>query len=145
MFIDCRLLMWFLSVSSFLNILDLWFSRINGITLVICRVCYSLLFGVNQDSVLKNVLWTIIIYIRASVFSVEMFYIWPFILGHLIVFNHLISHVVTLASFPHSSFFYTNELDFSFSWGVFAIKRFEKKCPWIFCWHNVNWSHECLE
>ena len=39
-----------------------WFSRLNGFTLVMVGSIYSLLFGVSQSSVLKTVLWTIMVY-----------------------------------------------------------------------------------
>ena len=49
-------------VSHFLNRLDRWFSRSKGFTLVIFGELYSLLFAVSQCSVLKIVLWSIMVY-----------------------------------------------------------------------------------
>ena len=61
----CRLLMWFISVSGlvfFKYRLDRRFSILNGFILVIFWALYNLLFGVSQGTVLKTVLWPIMVY-----------------------------------------------------------------------------------
>ena len=47
---------------SFLYRLDRWFSRLNGLTLVIFWVLYNVLIDVSQGSVLKAVPWPIMVY-----------------------------------------------------------------------------------
>ena len=56
--------MWFISVFcfSFLYRLNRCFSRLNGFTLVIFWALLSLLIGVSKSSVLKTVLWPIMVY-----------------------------------------------------------------------------------
>ena len=48
-------------VSRFLYRFDRWFSRLDGLSHVIFRALYSLLFGVSQGFVLKTVLWPIMV------------------------------------------------------------------------------------
>ena len=73
MYSSCRLHVYFvLTCFSWIVFiwLDRWFSRLNGLTLVMFGPLYSLLFGVSQGSVLKAVPWPIMIYFYKLLFIV---------------------------------------------------------------------------
>ena len=125
MFSGCRMFVWFISVSRFLYRLDR-LSRLNGFTPVMVGALYSLLFGVNLDSLLKTVPWPIMVY---------FYKLW---LGWRVASLELIPHLLSISTYLFIRF---GSRRFNSKWNMFEWTWKERGRMWLFLWMRIWWVH----